>query len=441
MRGAAVRRHPAAMKLLCAIFIFGMVFGMLAWAQNAPPAAPPKPADPAADEAQQLSNAVAEAGNSSVDFIRVLERHLAKFPNTARRNEIERALVKAAIEAKDDKRVIEYGERVLAREPSDAQILDRVVRALLATDARDTSERALKYARQYEDMLRGTRSQPPPGHMSEAQWHEEVDKGLGHVLACEARATGNLGKIDDAIVLARSGYEVYPSAEAAREIGRWLDRAGNDRDAIVPYADAFAIPDPRNTDADRAKDRAQLGDIYRKVYGSEKGLGDIVLEAYDRTTGLLAARRLRMRQNDPNAQAGNVLDFTISSVDGAKLAIASLKGKAVVFDFWATWCGPCRAQHPLYEQVKERFHDSPDVVFLSINSDEERDVVAPFVKENHWAAPIYFEDGLARVLAITSMPTTIVLDRRGEVVSRMNGFNPGRFVDMLTDRIKDALKN
>jgi thiol-disulfide isomerase/thioredoxin len=413
-----------------------LLFGMLGWAQNAPSTAP------ASGEDQQLGQALSEAGNSPVDFVRVLEKHLAKYPNTTRRNEIERALVKAAIEAKDDKRVIEYGERVLAREPGDAQILDKVVRALLASTAGDTSERALKYAGQYEEMLRQTRSQPPPGHMSEAQWHEEVDKGLGRVLTCEARATGNLGKLDEAIALARRGYEIYPSAESAREIGRWLLQRGRDKDAVVPYADAFAIPDSRNTDTDRAKDRALLGDIYRKVYGSEKGLGDIVMEAYDRTTGLLAARRLRLRQNDPNAQASNVLEFTISGVDGAKLQIASLKGKAVVFDFWATWCGPCRVQHPLYEEVKQRFHDSPDVVFLSINTDEERELVAPFLKENHWEQRhVYFEDGLARVLAITSMPTTIVLDRHGEVISRMNGFMPDRFVDMLSDRIKDALKN
>jgi len=437
MCGAAVRPRAPKMKFLAA----ALLFAMLAWAQNAPaPAAPP--AEPAAGEAQDLSQAIAEAGNSPVDFARALERHLAKYPNSTRRNEIERALVKAAIESKDDKRVIEYGERVLAREPNDAQILDKVVRALLATDARDTSERALKYAKQLEEQLRQTRSQPAPGHISEAQWHEEIDKGLGRVLACEARATGNLGKIDEAIALARQGYEIYPSAESAREIARWLVRTGKDREALAPYADAFTIADIRNTDTDRAKDRGQLGDIYRKIYGSEKGLGDIILEAYDRTSGLLAARRLRLRQNDPNAQAGNVLDFTISAVDGAKLPIASLKGKAVVFDFWATWCGPCRMQHPLYEQVKQRFHDSPDVVFLSIATDDERELVAPFLKENNWSPQsVYFEDGLSRVLAITSIPTTIVLDRHGEVVSRMNGFLPERFVDMLTDRIKDALKN
>jgi len=428
-----VRGRTGEMKLL----FTALAFGILACAQNAPP-----PAAATSEESQELSRAVGEAGNSPVDFIRALEKHLAKYPNTTRRNEIERALVKAAIQAKDDKRIVEYGERVLAREPGDAQILDKVVRALLVSSARDTSARALKYAGQYEALLRQTRTEPAPGHMSEAQWHEEVDKALGRAMACEARATGNLGKIDEAIAIARRSYETYPSAESAREIGQWLHRAGNDPEAIAPYADAFAIPDSLNTDADRAKDRAQLGDIYRKVNGSEKGMGDVILEAYDRTAGLLAARRLRLRQNDPNAQASNVLDFTISGVDGQKLPIASLKGKAVVFDFWATWCGPCRAQHPLYEEVAQRFHDSADVVFLSIATDDERDLVAPFLKDNHWAPQhVYFEDGLSRVLAITSIPTTIVLDRRGEVVSRMNGFVPGRFVDMLTDRIKDALKN
>jgi len=419
--------------------VFLLFAASLTLAQNAPQA--PGGPTPPTEEEQQLSQAIGEANNSSIDFIRALEKHLAKYPKSARRNDIERALVKSAIEAKDDKRVIEYGERVLAREPDDVQILDRIVRALLAGDTAGNSEKALKYAKHYEEVLRQTRQQAPPGHLSEAQWHEEVDRGLGRTLACEARATGNLGKTDDAIALARRGYETYPSAEAAREIGRWLVRSGKPQDALAPYADAFTVPDTRNTDADRAKDRADLGDIYRKLYGSEKGLGDIILEAYDRTTGMQAARRLRLRHNDPNAQATSLKEYTISGVDGAKLRIDSLKGKAVVFDFWATWCEPCRAQHPLYEEVKQRFRDSPDVVFLSIATDEDRDLVAPFLKENHWGQQVYFEDGLSRALMITSMPTTIVMDRQGDVISRMNGFVPNRFVEMLTDRIKDALKN
>jgi len=425
------------MKFLCTFLL-----ALMCLAQSTPPPAPGAPASKAAtDENRELSDAISEAGNSPVDFIRALEKHLAKYPNSPRRSEIERALLRAAIETKDNHRTIAYGERVLERDPGDMQVLDRVTRALLVSDDHDSSELALKYARQYEAELVKSRAQAGPGHMRDAQWHEEIDKALGHVLACEARATGNLGKIDDAITLARRAYETYPSAEGARELGRWLVKAGRDQEALVPYADAFAIPDSRNTDMDRAKDRAQLGDIYRKIYGSEKGMGDLILEAYDRTSGLLAARNLRLRHNDPNAQAATVEDVTISGVDGQRLAIASLKGKTVVFDFWATWCGPCRMQHPLYQQVEQRFQDAP-VVFLSIATDDEREVVPAFLKDNHWATDrVYFDDGLSRVLAITSIPTTIVVDSRGEVVSRMNGFVPARFVDMLSDRIKDAMKN
>ena len=274
-----------------------------------------------------------------------------------------------------------------------------------------------------------------------AQWQDDVDQGLGRAIDCEARATGNIGKADEATKLAERAWDVYPSAESAREIGRWLVKQGRLQEAIPHFADAFAIPDPRNMDVDRAKDRAKLGDLYPKVYGSEKGLGDMLLEAYDRTSGLLAARRLKLRHDDPNASATHIMDFTLSSVNGPKLPLESLKGKTVVFDFWATWCVPCRAQHPLYEVVKSRFHDSPDVVFLSVNTDDQRDGVAEFLKLNHWDGRVYFEDGLSRVVDLHSIPTTLVMDRHGEVISHMTGFLPDRFVDMLTDRIKDALKD
>lgn len=194
------------MRILTAALLFGLPL----WAQSAPPpsATPPAPDKPSVSaeptEQQELSQAINDAGSSQVDFIRALEKHLAKYPNSSRRNEIERAIVLAAIKTRDDKRVIEYGERVLAHEPDDLQVLDKVVRALLVTNDAGTSARALKYAHHYDDLLMTTRGQTPPGHMGEAQWHDEVDKGISRVRACEARANGNLGKIDDAIQLARN---------------------------------------------------------------------------------------------------------------------------------------------------------------------------------------------------------------------------------------------
>jgi thiol-disulfide isomerase/thioredoxin len=134
------------------------------------------------------------------------------------------------------------------------------------------------------------------------------------------------------------------------------------------------------------------------------------------------------------------MEFTLTSATGEKLSLSSLLGKAVVMDFWATSCGPCRAQHPLYEEVKKRFADQKDVVFLAINTDEERDLVKPFLVERGWSQQVYYEDGLSKILRVSSIPTTVVIGRSGLIVSRMNGFDPPRFADMLTDRIKDALK-
>ena len=404
-------------------------------------AATPQQKDLAASEDADLNAALAEAGSSQVDFIRALENHLAKYPDSPKRPEIERALVKASIESKDEKRVVLYGQHVLDREAGDPQILDRVTRSLLSSDSKQTAERAQKYAKRYEEQVAGLRKQPPVGHFSKADWLMELDRGVARAMVLEARATGNLDRYEDALTLARKSYEEYPTAEGAREIAKWLTKLGRDEEAIARYADAFTISDSRNTDSARTQDRLRMGDLYKKLKGSEKGLGDLVLESYDRTTALIAERKLRMRAADPNAQATSVMDFTLPALSGEPLKLSSLKGKTVVFDFWATWCGPCRAQHPLYAEVKRNFADNPDIVFLSVNTDEDRELVSPFLKENHWTVPVYFEDGLSRLMQVTSIPTTIIVNKNGDVASRMNGFIADRFVEMLSERIQQALKD
>ncbi len=398
------------------------------------------PQDLSDAEQKALSQSLGEAGSSPIELVRALETHLAKFPQSPKRAELERVLAKAAIENKDDRRIILYGERVLIRDQDDLQLLDRVARALLGSDAKDTAERALKYAQRYEQLVAEMRKQPASARAGQGQWQEELDRGLARALSLEARATGNLGKMEQAVTLAKKAYAAFPTPEAAREVGRWLARSGKEEEAIPYIADAFALADPKTADADRSADRKRMGELYRKLKGSEKGLGDLILEAYDRTSAQKAERNSKLSLSDPNTRASKVLDFTLSGLKGDKLQLSSLAGKAVVFDFWATWCGPCRAQHPLYEEVKKRYRSNPDVVFVSVDTDEDHSLVAPFIEEHKWSQAVYFEDGLTRKLEINSIPTTLVLNRRGEIVSRMNGFVPERFVNMLSDRIEEALQ-
>ncbi len=388
-------------------------------------------------EQQDLDRALSEAGASPVEFLRAIESHLAKYPNSPRKPELERAAVRAAMDANDTRRIILYGERVLVRQPDDLQILEPVARSLVSAGSRDAAMRGLKYAQRYRELVAAMRKNRP----HDAEWQNQVDRGIARALRYEARATGNLGQPLEALALARRAFEQFPSAEAAREIAWWQEKLGNFADAARAMADAFTIQDPQATPDSRAKDRIRMGELWVKAKGSEAGLGDLVLEAYDRNLGLVRAREMRMRTSDPNARLTDPMQFTLSGLDGSKLQMSSLDGKVVVFDFWATWCGPCRVQHPLYAQVKQRFQDNPDVVFLSIDTDEDRALVKPFLATAKWPDRVYFEDGLSRALEITSIPTTIVTDRKGAIFSRMNGFTPEHFVETLTARIRGALED
>ena len=153
----------------------------------------------------------------------------------------------------------------------------------------------------------------------------------------------------------------------------------------------------------------------------------------------MSERIAKLKSADPNAVASKVMEFTLPSVaDSTPLSLASLRGKVVVMDFWATWCGPCRVQHPLYERVQQKFKSDPNVVFLAVATDEDRTLVAPILKERKWTGQNYFDAGLATKLEVSSIPTTIIVDKGGNIASRMNGFVPERFVDLLTERINMA---
>ena len=425
-------KHPAIMLVLAATALVGQIpSGQFPIGQ---PAAP--------TEQSELRRALSEAGNSPVELARAIEHHLQQYPNAPQKVELQRALFKTALELKDDRRVLEYGEQVIAQDPGNRQYLEALISALLRKGEAASAERALAHAGRLKDMIdaayKNDRLVPGGGH-DVAKRKDEYDRALATVEIFQARAQGILGHKDEAIQLAEASYKVFPSVEGAREAAKWLAASGKDREAIQYFANAFTIAGLHSAELDGGNDRSRLGELYAKLNGSEAGLGDLILKTYDQTSQQLAARRAELRRYDPNDQLSDPLAYTLSGVDGDKLALSSLLGKVVVLDFWATWCGPCRAQHPLYEETKARFKDNPDVVFLSIDADDDHSLVKPFMESQKWTQKAYFDDGLQYLLRVENIPTTVIFGKKGDVVDRMVGYLPGRFVDMLAERINDAL--
>lgn len=387
-------------------------------------------------EQQDLARALAEAQTSTIDAVRALEGHLVKYPKSPRRAEIEGALAKAAIDLKDAPRIIKYGTAALETNPDDALMLDRVAAALIATGGQDNALRAIGFARHFEDLID---AMGLAEGKDAVQRQEERDRARGRTILYQARARTILGDNDEAARLAARSFDLYQNEESAREWANALVRTGKEQDALHHLAEAFLIPDPHTTDQQRLDDRLQLGQLYAKLNGSEKGLGDLILESYDHATTIVEMRRKKLLALDANSALIDPMEFTVTGLDSKKLKLASLKGKVIVMDFWATWCLPCRTQHPLYEQVKQIFAGRDDLAFLAMNTDEDRAVVAPFLTEQKWDKAVYFDDGLARLLQVTSIPTTILIDPQGRVASRMNGFLAETFVLQLADRIRALL--
>ncbi len=410
-----------------------LLAGAIGFAQT-----PAAPAPPQTNQQQQdLQNAVNEAGTSPIDLTRTLEAFLKKYPNATQRKEIERALTKAGIDGKDDRRTVEYGERALASTPDDIFFLDRVAKAELALGGKEHAEKAFEYAKHFQEIVEKIPQAAGPGG---GKRREEGERGVARGLLYQSRAKSAMGDFAEASKLAALSFSAYACEESAREWGSALASMGFDEQAAMHFADAFTIPDIRAVDSDRALDRKRMGELYRKKHKSEKGLGGAILQSYDRMAALVGEREKGLNALDPNAGVSDPMGYTIGGLDGQKMLLGSLKGKVVILDFWATWCNPCRIQHPMYDQVKERFKGRDDVVLLSIDTDEDHSIVSAFLDRQKWSKTrVYFEDGLQKLLQVNDIPTTIIFDKQGRLASRMNGFLPESFVTQLSERIQSAL--
>lgn len=115
--------------------------------------------------------------------------------------------------------------------------------------------------------------------------------------------------------------------------------------------------------------------------------------------------------------------FSVSiSAHATELDLTRYKGKLVYVDFWASWCGPCRASFPFMNDLVKKYGDQLAVV--SVNLDEERQDANDFLEEIPADFSVIYdpEGGLAKQYGVRGMPNSFLFDRSGKLVSRHDGF-------------------
>lgn len=147
--------------------------------------------------------------------------------------------------------------------------------------------------------------------------------------------------------------------------------------------------------------------------------------------------KLRVAGLDQTGQAG--LNFSYPNIDGVKTSLGDLKGKVVVVDIWATWCGPCKKEAPYFHKLESQYKGK-DVVFLSISFDENKAAWEKYIKTKkpegiQLHAPKAFSSDLAKEYKISAIPRFMVFDKEGKVVT----INAPRPSDSILKEMIDAL--
>jgi thiol-disulfide isomerase/thioredoxin len=118
-------------------------------------------------------------------------------------------------------------------------------------------------------------------------------------------------------------------------------------------------------------------------------------------------------------------DFELKDLSGKKVSLSSLRGKPVMLDFWATWCGPCQMSIPTVQKFYET-HKDKGLVVLGVNVDEDPSNVYAFVKHFNMTYPVLYGGGtpISDAYGVEGIPMFVFIDPQGRITRRFNGFDP-----------------
>ena len=142
------------------------------------------------------------------------------------------------------------------------------------------------------------------------------------------------------------------------------------------------------------------------------------------------------------AAAGEVApDFSLPDQSGRSVSLKDLSGQVVLINFWASWCGPCREEMPLLNELQERYAPL-GFTLLGINVEEDASAAKGFLTETPVGFPILFDadNEVSKSYDVIAMPSTVIVGRDGTIRYIHHGYEAGD-ENVYQDQIRQAIRD